>query len=207
MVRFNMLPMRLVSVPRVGQSPVYVEGKNCWPLPPDLLFSEATTRWSPVLKTACYAALKERGNARRQIIVREVLHSASGRVDEWRYGNLESSSSLRRWAELKSASYLEPYWYLVDCRLARRLLRVRLDCMPTEDYVRRRPTEKQITVSGKDIRRVFVSQKYSRIESREFHACYCCDDIDNVLGVYMAESLEHVLLHCPGGVRVCILLI
>ena len=73
MVRFNMLPMRLVSVPRAGQSLVYVEGKNCWPLPPGSLFSEATTRWSPTLKTACYAALKERGNARRQIIVREML--------------------------------------------------------------------------------------------------------------------------------------
>jgi hypothetical protein len=198
MVRFNMLPMRLVSVPRAGQSLVYVEGKNCWSLPPGTLFSEATTRWSPMLKTACYAALKERGNARRQIIVREMLHGVASRVDEWRHGNLESSSGLRRWAELKSASYLEPYWYLVDCRLARRLLRVRLDCMPTEDYVRRRPTEKQITVSGNDMLRVSVSQKYGRIESRELRACYCCDAIDNVPGVYKAESLEHVLLHCPA---------
>jgi hypothetical protein len=200
LVRFNMLPMRLASVPRIGQSLVYEEGQNCWTLPPGSLFSDATTRWSPMLKTACYAALKERGNARRQILVRDMLHGVASRADELRYGNFEQSSGLRRWVELKSASYLEPYWYLVDCRLARRLLRVRLDCMPTEDYVRRRPSEKQIKFISTDVRHVpnSISQKYCRIDSRELRACYCCGAIDNVHGVYRAESLEHVLLFCPA---------
>ena len=48
--------MRLVSVPRAGQSPIYVEGKNCWPLPPGSLFSEATSR----LKTLKSGILKKR---------------------------------------------------------------------------------------------------------------------------------------------------
>lgn len=76
-------------------------------------------------------------------------------------------------------SFEQPYWRLANVTMARRLLALRLDMCPTEDYVRCRPHKGLPAVPNPNGR-----------------ACYLCACIDDVPHVYWPETLVHVLLRC-----------
>ena len=163
--------LRLV-LPGVVPPVQYVEGVTCWQLPLGARADDVFLTWSPVLKTACYAALKRRGNACRQAIVRRFLDD-----------QVADHTRLRRWASSLSCSFQQPYWRLADVRAARRLLRLRLDLLPNEDQMRWCPhTRSQL--------------RLPRIPVAAQRACYLCPCIDGADGVYWPETLEHVLLKC-----------
>jgi hypothetical protein len=163
--------LRLV-LPGVVPPVRYVEGVTCWQLPLGARADDVFLTWSPALKTACYAALKRRGNACRQAIVRHFLDA-----------QVADHTRLRRWASSLSCSFQQPYWRLADVRAARRLLRLRLDLLPNEDQMRWRPhTRSQL--------------RLPRIPVAAQRACYLCPCIDGADGVYWPETLEHVLLKC-----------
>ena len=151
---------------------VYVDGKDCWPLPPGTDPASVFAQWSTELKLACYAALKQRGNACRQEVVKAFL-----RVQ------VISQTRLRRWASAISASFQQPYWRLLDVAAARKLLRVRMDVMPNEDNMRCAPHTR-------------AKLKLPRIDSAAERACYLCPCIDGAESVYWPETMEHVLLAC-----------
>ena len=148
----------------------YREGVNCWQLGDDARVARLSTPGP----RRCFAALKQRGNACRQAILRDTVQDTLKKHDK--------ESGLRRWASITSASYLQPYWHLPNVEAARRMVQVRLDCAPTEDYMRRRTSAQ----NGKAI----------RLPDRVTRACYCCGAIMDVAGVFHPDTLEHVLLHC-----------
>jgi hypothetical protein len=123
---------------------------------------EAASTWSAPLKNALFASLRKRGNIARAKIVES--HIASWRHD---------SKAGRTFVLWKSASYLEPYWFIPDTTAARRLLRARLDWWGDEYSFRRA-----------------VHGVLPRLE-RHQRACYLCEK-DN----WMPESLEHLLIKC-----------
>jgi len=158
----------------------YKEGATCWALPAGTLYRDVFRTWTAPVQQACYEALKRKANARRQQLVCEQLDKlvlAAGRAD------VAQSSSLRRYAAIKRASYLEPYWHIPDVVAARRLLKVRTDSARTRDYVLR---------SGRGERGAV------RQPDRTLRGCYCCSSIDDVPGVYCPESIDHVLLRCSA---------
>lgn len=197
-------PIRLVSNLFGATRPAQMlDGVTCWTAPSKVPVSALLKVWSPHLQLACYAALKQRGNLRRQQLVRAFIDGIACQVDKADQDPTATGlgTSSRRWCELKTASYLEPYWFLPDCEKGRRLLRVRLDCMPNEDYLRRRPSRKTLPASSANQipRRLRTPTIYPRLE-RPLRACYLCAGIDetHAPGVYWAESLEHLLLRCPA---------
>ena len=163
--------LRLV-VPGVVPPARYVEGVTCWQLPLGTRADDVFLTWSPVLKTACYAALKRRGNACRQAVVRRFLDA-----------QVADHTRLRRWASSLSCSFQQPYWRLTDVRAARRLLRLRMDLLPNEDQMRWCPHTRS-------------RLRLPRIPNAAQRACYLCPCIDGAEGVYWPETLEHVLLTC-----------
>jgi hypothetical protein len=150
----------------------YVDGVDCWPLPAGTDPASVFVQWSPELKLACYVALKQRGNACRQEIVRAFL-----RVQ------VTSQTRLRRWASTISASFQQPYWRLSDVAAARKLLRLRMDVLPNEDSMRCAPHTR-------------AKLQLPRIDCAAERACYLCPCIDGADRVYWPETLEHVLLTC-----------
>ena len=186
-------PVRLVPRPLLGaKQPTLIDGVNCWLPPVNVPVSMLLKSWSPSLRSACYAALKQRGNSRRQQLVRAMFAG----IDENKEGG--QGASLRRWRELKTASYLEPYWYLPDCAQARQMLKLRMDCLPLEDNLRRRPSRKTPPVANM-ARHCRERVIYPRLD-RPDRACYQCDGIDDVCapGVFWPETPEHLLLKCPA---------
>ena len=150
-----------------------VEGKSYWPLPTSALYETVFGTWTDTLRDACYAALKRLGNRVRQTIVAEYLTDVS----------MDPSSSARRYAAIKRASYQEAYWHLPDLASARRLLRIRLDNASVRDVVLR---------SGRG------GQGGCRQDDRLLRPCYCCGAIGGHTGIYSAETVDHTLLWCPA---------
>ena len=146
-----------------------VEGRSCWTLPHGTEYASAFDLWTPQLHDACYMALKRLGNHVRQVKVRSMV-AATG-----------ADSGGRRWATVVSASFLRAYWFLPNVEDARRLLRLRLDMGPYEDYVRRRPYRS--------------SDRHPSLPRLERHArvCYLCGDDAST---YALDTREHMLLHC-----------
>jgi hypothetical protein len=200
-IALQQVPVRLVPRPIVDSGGgVGLElGVNSWEPPPGARVSTLLTSWSDPLRCACYAALKQRGNARRQDIVSSYVNKIAACTDAAEEKDNTNGTGSRRWCELKLSSYMEAYWFLPDCAKARRMLRVRLDCMPTEDYIRRRPTSKKVPDAGVS-RRYRTTTTYPRVDPRSARACYACNAIDGVHapGVFWAETLEHVLLRCTA---------
>ena len=163
------VPLRLVLP---GVVPRYVPDVNCWPLVLGTNADDVFLCWSLQLKTACYAALKRRGNVYRQTLVRAFL-------DE----QVAEQSRLRRWASTLSASFQQPYWRLADVAAARRLLRLRLDLLPNEEQMRWCP-------------HTLAKLRLPRIPVAAERACYLCPGIDGAVDVFWPETLEHVLLTC-----------
>ena len=197
-IKFNRIPLRLIlRTPDTPVSHVFTDGVDSWSLSSSIFYSQALLMWTPTLRDACFAALKRLGNARRQLLVLPFLRQAVFEAKNASNGDMSQSSSLRRWAEAKASSYLESYWFLPNCEHSRRLLRARLDCCPTEDYVRRRPSKKCVYLGDGHIPSHAV-RAYPRVDDRTRRACYSCATINGVHGVYHPETLEHVLLHCPA---------
>ena len=146
-----------------------VEGRSCWTLPHGTEYASAFDLWTPQLHDACYKALKRLGNRVRQGKVRSMV-AATG-----------ADNGNRRWATMISASFLRAYWFLPNVEDARRLLRLRLDMGPYEDYVRRRP-----------YRSSDRHPALPRLERRA-RVCYLCGD--DAL-TYALDTREHMLLHC-----------
>jgi hypothetical protein len=132
-------------------------------------YSEGTTveqawmQWSPPLRQAQHVSLRERANRVRQRKVHQLLAG-------WSNGN----SSMRDYAQWKSSSYLEPYWFSADIEGARQLLLARIDQWGNEASFRRAP-----------------HKEFQNIVRHEDRACYLCER-----GSWMPETLEHLALHC-----------
>ena len=163
-------PFRLVCL---GVQPAELKvGVSCWDLPDTADYATVFSSWTPPLRAACFAALKRRGNARRQLLAATLLS-----------GEATAASSHRRYVAIKRASYLETYWHLQDVEAARRLLRVRLDNAAVRDVVLRNGRGNRGDV---------------RVADRVLRACYCCPAIQGQTGIYHPETIDHVLLHCPA---------
>ena len=159
------------------------EDYNWWRLPDGIDYQHAFYTWSPCMRQACFAALKRKGNARRQTLVETTLQSA---IVSTRPGDpARQASRNRRYAMLKKASYQEPYWHLPNIEAARRTLWARLDIAQTRDVVLR--SGRGHTVAGD-----------KRQPDRALRPCYCCPAINGVDGVYHPETIDHVLLYCPA---------
>ena len=163
------VPVRLVSAVALADGvTVFEPGVTCWLMPPGTDAATVLSTWSPQHKEACYTELRRLGNQYRQRHVRLFLSD-----------QIYQNTRLRMWATTLSGSFEQPYWRLADINLARRLLTLRFDMCPTEDYVRCRP-----------------SKGLPALGTPNGRACYLCDCIDGVPGIYWPETLVHVLLRC-----------
>ena len=174
--------MRLVAT---GDGRVRSAGTNCWPVPagsdPSVRLTNVLRRWTVTLKTACYSALRRRGNACRQSIVRiQQMH------------HVQSRSSHFWWAVFSAGSIRQPYWWATDTFAARRLLRLRACQACNEGYIRQRPYTQVIS---KD-----VEITLPRINDRCRRACYMCPPIDAAIApdVFWPETVEHMLITCSN---------
>ena len=170
-----------LAVAEVGRSGFevdgYTEGVNCWTLPSGTRLHEALATWSEQLRMATFASLRQRGNSHRQAAVHQHMQAEAVRPD----------SQLRRYIRIKPSSFLEAYLFL-PMELARRVLQSRLDAAPNEGAMRRMPRQVKGTRQ--------VQTQLPRIPEH-LRACYLCDAVDGVDGVYWPETIEHVLLTCP----------
>ena len=92
-----------------------------------------------------------------------------------------SGCAARYSATTLSASFKQPYLYLLNHADVSRMLQVRLGRAPTEEFKRESPRG-----------------PLPRIANRLERCCYNCAPIDGIAGVYPAETLAHVLLRCPS---------
>jgi hypothetical protein len=174
--------MRLVAV---GDGRVRAAGVNCWPLSgenPSVRLTNALRRWTPTLKTACYSALRRRGNACRQSL-----------IQIQRVHHVHSRSSHFWWAVFSAGSIRQPYWWSTNTFAARRLLRLRACQACNEGYIRQRPYT-QVISKDTDI-------TLPRINDRNLRACYMCPAIDAAIApdVYWPETVEHMLITCSNA--------
>ena len=181
--------LRLVIHPRWLYPPlsadhVYVEGVDCWPLPEGTTPLSALRSWTEPLKAATYAALKLLGNRCRQQVVRQFL------ADQ-----VAEGTRLKTWASTIAGSFEQPYWRLDNTDRTRRMCALRLDLCPTEDFTRFRPSRgaRPNPPDGSSAERPRIKQIVNPLQ----RACYNCESIDNVQGIYWPENLVHVLLRCP----------
>jgi hypothetical protein len=92
-------------------------------------------------------------------------------VEQW----TGPDNALRDFSPLKSASYAEPFTFLIHVEAARRLLHARVGKWGEEVGYRRIPRG-----------------PLKRIEDPAQRACYLCP-----ADCWMPETLSHLLLHCP----------
>jgi hypothetical protein len=161
-------PVRLVSTAAIASGIAPEQGVDCWLMPAGTVAADALLTWTEAHKQACHAELRRLCNKRRQVQVRLFLAN-----------QLWFNTRLRLWATTLSGSFEQPYWRLANVTMARRMLALRLDMCPTEDYVRCRPHKGLPAVPNPNGR-----------------ACYLCACIDDVPHVYWPETLVHVLLRC-----------
>jgi hypothetical protein len=173
----------------------YVRGERVfsWPLPSGTSLPRAITTWSQQLQEAVFASLRCRGNSVRQAHFRQKVFSKWSCAD----------SGQRDLAVIKSASYLEPYWFVPDARIGRRMLRARVGAWGNEYNYRRQPhtRPKLHRLTEVAIQSASASAHISRAALREgriFHilapqerACYLCP-----LELWLPESMYHLILEC-----------
>ena len=108
------------------------------------------------------------------------------------------NSNMQGWASINGfSSVMQPYWHVYDVEHARRMARVRLQTGPNEGDQRSRAIT-TMKCGGVPGRRV------ERIEERILRACYLCEAVQGQHGVYMPESLHHMLIMCPNVKMVAI---
>ena len=171
--------MRLVAT---GDGRVRSAGTNCWLVPgtdPSVRLTNVLRRWTTTLKVACYSALRRRGNACRQSLVRIR-----------RMQHVQNRSSHFWWAVFSAGSIRQPYWWATNTFAARRLLRLRACQACNEGYIRQRPYTQVIS---KDLEITLP-----RINDRCLRACYMCHPIDAAVApdVYWPDTVEHMLITC-----------
>jgi len=156
---------------------------TAWYLPAGTSLVNALTQWSSSLRSACFAALRRRGNRYRQ-----ELFSAT--AASW----ATAESGLRDYVPLKRASYMEPYWFNLFPGHAKRLLRARAaQRWGNEYHMRQFDCLQPLLVSSSvlpDGRPHLRRTKLCRIEPWE-RACYQCAPDE-----WMPETISHLLLHC-----------
>ena len=119
------LAVRPLVPPQAHAAPAPPAGDTAWYLPAGTSWASALQHWTPALKAATYAALRQRGNCYRDSLVQSFLRE-----------QINGDKRLKMWATTVSGSIMQPYWHLDDPHLARWLLKARLDICPTEQYVR-----------------------------------------------------------------------
>ena len=105
-------------------------------------------------------------NKRRQQLVRAALAADTS----------ASGCAARYSATTLSASFKQPYLYLLNHADVSRMLQVRLGRVPIEEFKRESPRG-----------------PLPRIVNRLERCCYNCAPIDGIAGVYPAETLAHVM--------------
>ena len=178
--------MRLVSV---GDQRPPTAQENCWTVPARCVttsLSNILMKWTPVLKEAVYVSLRRRGNARRQLLVKEQV---SRHVDQ--------NTTHYWWAAFTAASTRQPYWSSTDLTAARRQLRLRAGQACNEGYTRSREFVQAISAE--------YEVRLPRIADRSLRACYMCGPIEEAVDarVFWPDSLEHMVIACkhPDLVR------
>ena len=159
--------LRVRSIKRGAFGVDYATGKRVfeWDLPVGTTIHRALHSWSVPLRRAVYVSLRWLGNLYRNRIVFAAF------VDEW----TGPDNALRDFSPLKSASYAEPFTFLIHVEAARRLLHARVGKWGEEVGYRRIPRG-----------------PLKRIEDPAERACYLCP-----ADCWMPETLSHLLLHCP----------
>ena len=158
-------PLSVRSVHPGARAKNYATGEmeTMWHYDEGTTVEQAWMQWSPPLRQAQHVSLRERGNRVRQRKVCQLLA-------DWSNGG----SSMRDYAQWKSSSYLEPYWFSADIEGARQLLLARIDQWGNEASFRRAP-----------------HKEFQNIKRHEDRACYLCERDS-----WMPETLEHLALHC-----------
>ena len=126
----------------------------------------ALCTWSAPLRCAVFVTLRWLGNCFRH---GPTLFAAE--AEEW----AEPDAALRDLAPLKSASYAEPFVFLVHVAEARRLLHALVGKWGEEFGYRRIPRG-----------------PVKRIDDPAARACYLCP-----AATWLPETMSHVLLRCP----------
>ena len=135
---------------------------------------------SEPLRLANFAALRRKANIYRRKLVKAFV------VEQ-----LQGNANPKGWAAIAGySSFMPSYWYIDDVKAARLMLRARLHCACNELYQRIRAimTKQCGEVQGRLV---------DRIDNSNARACYLCDAVDGQDGVFMPESLYHMLVSCP----------
>jgi len=133
------------------------------------------------LRLANFAALRRKANICRRALVKEFVLK-----------QIASNSNLRGWASITGySSFMQSYWHISNVKDARSMLRIRLHVACNEEAQRRRPimTKQCGEVQGRCI---------DRIDERNRRACYLCEAVQGQQGIFMVESLHHMLITCPN---------
>jgi hypothetical protein len=162
------LPLQQLRVRSIKQGAFgvdYATGKKVfvWEFPVGMSIHCALHTWSVPLRRATYVSLRWLGNMYRNRIVFEAD------MKKW------AGPALRDFTPLKSASYAEPFVFLIHVEEARRLLHARVGKWGEEFGYRRIPRG-----------------PLKRIENPADRACYLCP-----AGSWLPETLPHLLFHCP----------
>ena len=159
--------LRVRSIKRGAFGVDYATGQRVfeWYLPAGTTIHRALHSWSVPLRRAVYVSLRWLGNVYRNRVV------FADFVAEW----TGPDNALRDFSPLKSASYVEPFVFLIHVEEARRLLHARVGKWGEEVGFRRIPRG-----------------PLKRLENPAERACYLCPAAS-----WMPETLSHLLLHCP----------
>jgi len=135
---------------------------------------------SEPLRLANFAAIRRKANIYRRKLVKTF-------VGEQLHGN----ANPKGWAAIAGySSFMPSYWYIDEVKAARLMLRARLHCACNELYQRIKfiITKQCGDVEGRGV---------DRIDDSNARACYLCDAVHGQDGVFMPESLHHMLIGCP----------
>jgi hypothetical protein len=190
-----------IAVSRPGRSGSdaadFVEGVDCWSLPANTRLDQATACWTDQLKNATFVSLRNLGNASRQQPVIRRLGVEAG-TTPLQTGRLQIGE-LRRYARLKTSSFLEPHLHL-PMSLSLPILLARIDASKNEGAVRRRPFTRtkllQDPAGQTQVQTSHTMKSLPRLNAEFERACYLCPCIDECDGVYWPETIEHMLLTC-----------
>ena len=136
---------------------------------------------SEPLRLANFAAIRRLANIYRRSLVKVFVLAQSG-----------GDSNLQGWAAVNGfSSFMPSYWHLHNVKDARLFGRARLHTGPNEGDRRTR------AITTKDCGEV-RGRRVDRIERRNLRACYLCEEVQGQPGVFMPESLHHMLVTCPN---------
>ncbi len=161
----------------------YIEGVDYWLVCKEHVGEGPILRqMSEPLRLANFAAIRWKANIYRRELVKAYV------VEQ-----LKGNANPKGWAAIAGySSFMPSYWYIDDVKASRLMLRARLHCACNELYQRIRfiITKQCGDVQGRGV---------DRINDSNSRACYLCDAVNGQDGVFMPESLHHMLVSCPHG--------